>query len=78
MFQVFFNMKRICRIIVRQFFIMGMFSDVEFFRKEGTDTAKLENTFVSIHDSQFILSHQFFATMSSDEFKKGKKITPLH
>ena len=22
--------------------------------------------------------HKVFATMSSDEFKKGKKITPLH
>ena len=28
--------------------------------------------------NHFTGDHEIFATMSSDEFKKGKKITPLH
>ena len=42
------------------------------------DTPKLQDTLAAVHDGQLIPAHQLFATMSSDEFKKGQKISPLH
>jgi len=34
--------------------------------------SKLQNTLGSVHDGDLILRHQFFSTMSSDEFKNKK------
>ena len=31
-------------------------------------------TLAAVHHCQFVLGHQLFTTMSSDEFKMGKKI----
>ena len=47
-------------------------------RKKRTHTAQLQDALAAIHNCQLVLAHQLFATMSSDEFKMGKKITPLN
>ena len=54
-----------------------MFGDVVLVREERPHTTQLENTLAAVHDGQFILAHKLFATMSSDEFKIGKKIPLL-
>lgn len=47
-----------------------MLADVEFIREKRSDSTKLHDTFPAVHDCNLILAHQFFATLSSDEFKK--------
>lgn len=50
---------------------------VEFIAQEWPDTAQLQDTFAAIHDRKFVPAHKLFTTMSSDEFKMGKKIPLL-
>ena len=57
--------------------VLWMLRNVVFVTEKRSHTSKLQNTLGSVHDGDLILRHQFFATMSSDEFKKDKKITPL-
>ena len=57
---------------------IGMLRQIVLVGEKGSDTTQLKDTLSTIQDCQLILRHEFFATMSSDEFKKGKKITPLH
>ena len=54
-----------------------MLCNIVLVGKERPDTSELHDTFAAVHDCQLILRHEFFATMSSDEFKIGKKIPPL-
>ena len=44
---------------------------------ERPDTLHLQNAAAGGHNRQFIHAFKFFATMSSDEFKIGKKIPLL-
>ena len=54
-----------------------MLGDVVLVREERPHTAQLEDALAAVHNGQFILAHKLFATMSSDEFKIGKKIPLL-
>ena len=63
----------ICRI-----FVVWVLCQVILIGQERTHAAKLQDALAAIHHGQLIPAHELFATMSSDEFKKGKKITPLH
>jgi len=40
-------------------------------------TTKLQDALAAIQNCQLIQAHKFFATMSSDEFKIGKKMPLL-
>ena len=69
------DVKGVLGVRVGSVWVIGVLGDVVLVREERPHTTQLEDTLASVHDSQFILAHKLFATMSSDEFKKGKKIT---
>ena len=75
--QVAFYIESVLLIEVRQFFVSLMLGNVEFIAQEWPDTAQLQDTFAAIHDRKFVPAHKLFTTMSSDEFKMGKKIPLL-
>ena len=54
-----------------------MLGDVVFIREEGAHAAKLQDALAAAQHRKLVLAHQLFATMSSDEFKIGKKIPLL-
>ena len=68
--KIFFNIKAVLFVIVRQIPVILMLADVIFIREERPDTTKLQDTFSAIHDRYLILTHKLFATMSSGKFKK--------
>ena len=76
--QVLLNVKGEFLIIIGGVFIVRVLGQIILIRQEGTDASQLQDAFAAVHDCQFITAHKLFATMSSDEFKKGKKITTLH
>ena len=72
-----FHIKGVFRVCVGQVLVFRVLRDVEFIREERAHTSKLQDTFPAVHDRDFVLRHKLFAIMSSDEFKKGKKSSPL-
>ena len=54
-----------------------MLGNVVFVGQEGPDAPELEDTLAPVQDGKLIHTGQVFATMSSDELKKKKKITLL-
>ena len=73
-----FNVKSVFLVEVGKVFVVRVLRYIVLIAEKGAHAAQLQNTFSSVHNCDFVLCHQLFATMSSDEFKKGKKITPLH
>ena len=67
-----FNVKSVLIVRVGSVLKIGVLGNVVLVRKERAHTAQLEDALAAVHDSQLILTHQLFATMSSDEFKKDK------
>ena len=67
-----FNVKSVLVIRISSVLEIGVLGDVVLIRKEWPHTAQLEDTLAAIHDCKLILTHQLFATMSSDELKKDK------
>jgi len=65
-----FNVKSVLIVRVGSVLKIGVLGNVVLVRKERAHTAQLEDALAAVHDSQLILTHQLFATMSSDEFKK--------
>ena len=55
----------VCRVLV-----LGMLRQIVLLRVERADTLHLDDAAAGGHDGQLIHAHQFFATLSSDEFKK--------
>ena len=47
---------------------IGVLGDVILIRQKQADAPQLEDTFSSVHNRKLILAHQFFATLSSEEF----------
>jgi len=43
---------------------------IKLVREKRSHSPKLHDTLAAIHDCNLVLAHQFFATLSSDEFKK--------
>ena len=77
MLQVAFHIESVLLIKVRQFFVPLMLGNVEFVAQEWPDSAQLQDALAAIHDRKFVPAHKLFTTMSSDEFKMGKKIPLL-
>ena len=46
-----------------------MLGDVKLIGEEWSNPSKLHDALPSVHDRNLILAHQFYATLSSDEFK---------
>ena len=74
-FQVLFDVELICLVIIRQLFVSGMFGDIILIGEEWPDATHLQDALSAVHDGKFVLAHQFFATMSSDELKKSIRLT---
>jgi len=74
---VLLNVKGVPLIVVGELSVFGMLRNVVFVTEKRSHTSKLQNTLGSVHDGDLVLRQQFFATMSSDEFKIGKKIPLL-
>ena len=72
------DVEHIFLVVITSQLIVGMLGQVILVGQKGPDAAQLQDALAAIHNGQLILAHQLFATMSSDEFKKGKKTTPLH
>ena len=75
--EIAFNIKGVLRVVVGGVLVVGVLGDVVLVREERSRTPQLQNALAAVHDGQLVLAHQLFATMSSDEFKKGQKITLL-
>ena len=78
MLHILLHIKGIFLVIVGQLLVPLVLRYIEFVREKWPDTSKLHNTFPTIHDSNLILAHQFFATMSSDELKKQVTIKEIY
>ena len=56
----------------------GMLGQLVLQIHHGFGAADKEDGISVVQAPYLVRGEQLFATMSSDEFKKGKKITPLH
>jgi len=65
-----FNVKSVLIVRIGSVLEIGVFGDVVLIRKERPHTTQLEDALAAIHNGKLVLTHQLFATMSSDEFKK--------
>ena len=54
-----------------------MLGNIKFVGEKRSDTLHLQDALAAIHHRKLVRRHQIFATMSSDEFKIGKKIPLL-
>ena len=69
-FHVPFHIKEVFLVGVGGVLVVGVLRQVVLVREEGTHAPQHEDTLASVHYRQFVLGHQLFATMSSDELKK--------
>lgn len=76
--QVLLDVEGEFLIMIGGVFVVRVLGQIVFIRQERANTSQLQDAFAAVHNSQFITAHELFATMSSDEFKKGQKISPLH
>lgn len=73
LFHVPFHVKDIFRVGVGCVLVIRVPRQIVLVRKKRTHAAQHEDTFASVHNCQFVLGHQLFATKSSGEFPKGKR-----
>ena len=59
-------------------FVVRMLRQVVLVREERAHAPQHEDTFSSVHNCDFVLCHQLFATMSSDELKKQVTIKEIY
>ena len=71
-----FNVKSVFLVEVGKVFVVRVLRYIVLIAEKGAHAAQLQNTFSSVHNCDFVLCHQLFATMSSDEFKNGQKNSP--
>ena len=76
--QIFFNIEGVFGVVIGIQLVIGMLGQIVLFTQKRAHTAQLQDALSAIQHSKLIAAHKFFATMSSDEFKKGQKISPLH
>lgn len=65
-----FNVKSVFLVEVGKVFVVRVLRYIVLIAEKGAHAAQLQNTFSSVHNCDFVLCHQLFATLSSDEFKK--------
>ena len=63
------NVKEVSFVIVAGQLVVGVLGQVILVRQKGPDAPQLQDALAAVHDGQFVPAHEFFATMSSDEFK---------
>ena len=67
------DVKEVFLVVVAGQLVIGVLGQVILIREERPHTAQLQDAFAAVHDGQLIPTHELFAVMSSDEFKKAKK-----
>ena len=65
-----FNVKSVFLVEVGKVFVVRVLRYIVLIAEKGAHAAQLQNTFSSVHNCDFVLCHQLFATLSRDEFKK--------
>ena len=65
-----FNVKSVFLVEVGKVYVVRVLRYIVLIAEKGAHAAQLQNTFSSVHNCDFVLCHQLFATLSSDEFKK--------
>ena len=75
---ILFDVEGVLRVGVGEVLVVGMLRYVVLIRQKRAQAADLEDALAAVEGGKVVHAHELFATMSSDEFKKGKKITPLH
>ena len=75
--EIAFDVKGVFRVGVSGVLVVGVLGDVVLVRQKRAHTTQLQDALAAVHDGQLILAHKLFTTMSSDEFKMGKKIPLL-
>ena len=70
-FHVPSHIKEILFVGVGGVLVVGVPGQVVLVREEGAHAPQHEDTLAAVHYRQFVLGHQLFATMSSDEFKEA-------
>ena len=73
-----FHVKDIFRVGVGRVSVIRVPGEVVLVRKERTHASQHEDTLAAVHHCQFVLGHQLFATMSSDELKKQVTIKEIY
>lgn len=68
-----FNVKSVFLVEVGKVFVVRVLRYIVLIAEKGAHAAQLQNTFSSVHNCDFVLCHQLFATKSSGEFPKGKR-----
>ena len=71
------DVKEVLLVVVAGQFVVWVLGQVILVGQKRPDAPQLQDALATIHDSQLVPAHKFFATMSSDEFKMGKKIPLL-
>ena len=66
-----FNVKSVFLVEVGKVLVVRVLRYIVFVAEKWAHAAQLQNTFSSVHNCDFVLCHQLFATMSSDELKKS-------
>ena len=74
---ILFDVEGVLWVGVGEVFVVGMLRDVVLIAQERAQAADLEDALAAVEGGEVVHAHELFATMSSDEFKKGKKITLL-
>lgn len=69
-----FNVKSVFLVEVGKVFVVRVLRYIVLIAEKGAHAAQLQNTFSSVHNCDFVLCHQLFATMSSGELKKVANI----
>lgn len=70
-----FNVKSVFLVEVGKVFVVRVLRYIVLIAEKGAHAAQLQNTFSSVHNCDFVLCHQLFATMSSGKFKKGQALS---
>jgi len=73
-----FHVKDIFRVGVGRVSVIRVPGEVVLVRKERAHAPQHEDTLAAVHHCQFVLGHQLFATMSSDELKKQVTIKEIY
>ena len=69
--EILLDVKYVLLIVVPGQLIVWVLGQIVLVREKRPDTAQLQDALAAVHDGQFIPAHEFFAVMSSDEFKRN-------
>lgn len=75
--QELLDIEGVLGVIIGGVLVVRVLGQVVLVAQKWAHTTKLQDALAAIQNCQLIPAHKFFATMSSDEFKIGKKMPLL-